>query len=157
MRNILRNILSAKQLQEGVAWKRSQYKVNSVIVKKGDIGKTFFFIEKGVLRVMGNVELDNHKHIQPGVCDLEKGSVFGEICLHRSQTRMATVTAATDVELLELDGEILSTYLDNNPVQGYLFYKKLFEIMIKRMEIANQRIENLMAWGLKIHDIDKYL
>ncbi len=157
MRDILKRILSAEQLQEGIAWKRRYYKVNSVIVKKGEVGKTLFFIEKGVLRVTGNVELDNHKHIQPGVCDLEKGAIFGEICLHHSQIRMATVIAATDAELLELDGEILSAYLDNNPIQGYLFYKKLFEIMIKRMEVANQRIENLMAWGLKIHDIDKYL
>nr|WP_305908415.1 cyclic nucleotide-binding domain-containing protein [Methylomarinum sp. Ch1-1]MDP4521244.1 cyclic nucleotide-binding domain-containing protein [Methylomarinum sp. Ch1-1] len=105
----------------------------------------------------GKVELDDRRQIQPGVCDLESGSIFGEICLHRSQTRMATVTAATDVKLLEIDGESLSSYLDANPIQGYLFYKELFGTMIKRLDVANHRVESLMAWGLKVHDIDKYL
>lgn len=157
MKQLLKQILAAKQLSEGVAWKRHFYEVNTAIVKKGEIGKTLFFIESGVLRVAGDVTLKENRQIHPGVCDLQSGSVFGEICLHQSQVRMATVTAATDVELLEIDGKALSTYLDDNPVQGYLFYKQLFEIMIKRLDSANQRIENLMAWGLKVHDIDKYL
>jgi CRP/FNR family transcriptional regulator, cyclic AMP receptor protein len=157
LKQILRKILSAKQLQEGVAWKRHQFPANTVIVKKGDIGKTLFYIETGTLRVAGDVELDGDKHMQTGVCDLGEGSIFGEICLHQSQVRIASVTTATDVELLEIDGESLSVFLDDNPIQGYLFYKKLFEIMINRLDVANQRIENLMAWGLKVHDIEKYL
>ena len=157
MEQLLKQILLAEQLREGIAWKRHLYRANAVVVKRGEIGKTLFYIEKGVLRVVGNVELDKQKQIHPGVCDLTSGSIFGEICLHRSQIRTATVLAATDAELLEINGEALSFYLDDNPVQGYLFYKRLFEIMINRLEVANQRFENLMSWGLKVHDIDKYL
>ncbi len=157
MKHLLKQILSAEQLVEGIAWKRHFYPVNSVVVKRGEIGKTLFYIEKGTLRVIGDVALDNQKQIHPGVCDLTAGSVFGEICLHHTQIRMATVTAATDAELLEINGEALSVYLDDNPIQGYLFYKSLFQIMTNRLDTANQRIENLMAWGLKVHDIDKYL
>ncbi len=157
MKHLLKQILSAEQLPEGIAWKRHFYPVNNVVVRRGEIGKTLFYIETGTLRVIGDVALDKQKQIHPGVCDLTAGSVFGEICLHHSQIRMATVTTATDAELLEINGEALSVYLDDNPIQGYLFYKSLFQIMINRLDTANQRIENLMAWGLKVHDIDKYL
>ena len=29
--------------------------------------------------------------------------------------------------------------------------------MAKRLELANERIDKLLAWGIKAHDIDKYL
>lgn len=154
MKNLLKKILAARQLQEGVAWHRRNYDAGTVIVKKGDIGESLFYIEKGVLRVTGDVQVKNQKTIQAGVCDLESGSIFGEICLHQSQIRTATVTAASDVELLEIEGEAFSVYLDDNPVLGYLFYKNLFEIMINRLGMANRRIENLTAWGLKVQGID---
>ncbi len=79
------------------------------------------------------------------------------MCLHHQQIRMATVMALTEVELLEVDGQRLSIYLDDHPVDGYLFYKALFELISNRLDIANQRIENLMAWGLKVHDVEKFL
>ncbi len=157
MKQLLNRILSAQQLAEGVAWERKQYQPNEIIVNKGDVGRTFFYMEKGVARVTGIVELENQAAIKPGFCDLEAGVVFGEMCLHQSQARMATVVALTDVELLEIDGERFSIYLDDNPINGYLFYKALFEVMANRLDTANQRVENMMAWGLKAHAIDKHL
>lgn len=154
MKNILKQILASRQLQEGVVWKRHRYKAGTVIVKKGDVGKTLFFIEKGTLKVSSDIRLNDETHIQAGVCELTSGSVFGEICLHQSQIRMATVTAASDVELLEINGALLGVYLDDNPVLGYLFYKNLFEVLVSRLDMANQRIENLTAWGLKVQGID---
>ena len=157
MKQLLNRILSAKQLAEGVAWERKQYQPNELIIKKGDIGRSFFYMEKGVARVTGEVELENQASIKPGLCDLEVGTIFGEMCLHQSLVRMATVVALTEVELLEIDGERFSIYLDDNPINGYLFYKALFEVMTNRLDTANQRVENIMAWGLKAHAIDKHL
>lgn len=157
MNNILKEILENPQFSEGAAWIRRAVKANEVLVKQGDIGETLFIIETGILRVTGHVELDEHKNIQPGFCDLEQGSVFGEACLHESSVRMATVLAATDSTIIEVDGERLSIFLDAHPVLGYLFYKQMFQSFVSRLNIANQRVEHLMAWGLKVHDIDKYL
>jgi CRP-like cAMP-binding protein len=95
--------------------------------------------------------------MQPGICDLKEGAVFGESCLHISLPRIATVTAITEATLLEINGERLSIFLDENPVQGYLFYKNLFELLIVRLNSANQRVETLISWGLKAHEIDRYL
>jgi CRP-like cAMP-binding protein len=156
LKHILKKILQAPQLKEGVAWSRRHFAPNDVVVQKGDVGKTLFIVESGKLQVAGTVELEN-KSIKSGLCEFGPGSVFGEMCLHHTQLRMATVTAMTDAELLEIDGQKLSIYLDDHPIDGYLFYKALFEVITSRLDIANQRIENLMAWGLKVHEIEKFL
>jgi CRP/FNR family cyclic AMP-dependent transcriptional regulator len=63
--------------------------------------------------------------------------------------RTASVTAITDGCVLEINGEKLSGYLDAHPIKGYAFYKKMFEILFKRLDNGNRRIEYLLAWGLK--------
>ena len=153
----MQQILAAKQMHEGSVWRRHRFQPNSVIVKKGELGKSLFFVEEGILRVLGDVELQDNKKIRPGVFDLDCGTIFGEVCLDRSQIRSATVVAISEVVLIEVDGRSLSVYLDDNPLLGYLFYKELFEIMMARLGKANQRVANLMGWGLQAHSIDKYL
>lgn len=157
MKSILHKILENPQFEEGVAWKRRNFKANEEIVKQGELGETLFVIKEGVLRVTGNVELDDKKNMQTGICDLDKDSIFGEACLHESSRRMTTVIAVTDGCVIEVDGARLSVFLEAQPVLGYRFYKYLFEISTIRLNKANQRIEHLMAWGLKVHDIEKYL
>jgi CRP-like cAMP-binding protein len=153
----LHEILENPQFEEGVAWKQRNFKANEEIVKQGELGETLFLIEEGMLRVTGHVELDDKKNMQTGICDLEKGSIFGETCLHKPSPRMTTVIAVTDGYAFEVNGMSLNKFLDTYPALGYLFYKYLFEISISRLNKANQRIEHLMAWGLKVHDIEKYL
>jgi len=157
MESILKEILQDPQFVKGIAWEQRHFNANDVIVKQGEPGKTLFVIEEGVLRVTGHVELAEHKKIQPGFCDLEEGSIFGETCLYESSLRMATVIAVTDGSMIEVDGAKLSVFLDTRPMLGYLFYKKTFEVYVTRLNKANHRVENLMAWGLKVHEIDKYL
>ncbi|NOR81110.1 MAG: cyclic nucleotide-binding domain-containing protein [Methyloprofundus sp.] len=157
METILKEIIEDPQFVKGIAWKQRHFNTNDVIVKQGDLGETLFVIQEGILRVTGHVKLGEHKNIQPGFCDLEKGSVFGETCLYQFNRRMATVTAVTEGNLIELDGFRLSVFFDAHPALGYLFYKKNFEVFVTRLNKANQRVEFFMAWGLKAHEIDKFL
>jgi len=157
LKSILNEILKSPQFSEGTAWERKKYHANDIVVRKGELGDSLFYIEKGLLRVTGRVDLGGNKHIQPGIGDLKAGALFGESCLHESLPRIATVTAITEASLLEINGERLSIHLDANPIQGYLFYKYLFEILIGRLKSANHTVETLMAWGLKAHEIDQHL
>jgi len=150
-------MLESPQFPEGAVWKRIHYNANDVVVKEGDQGDSLFFVEEGELRVTRRVGLGENKHIQPGVGELKAGAIFGESCLHLSLPRIATVIALTEVRLLEINGERLGVFLDDKPVKGYLFYKKLFEIATGRLNNANQTVERLMAWGLKAHEIDQHL
>lgn len=157
MKHILNDILNSPRFSEGTAWKRLYYKAGEKIIEKGEIGSSLFLVEEGTVRVLGGAELDGEVRIMPGLCDLGEGSVFGDVCLYGSHQRTATVVCLTEVEVLEIRSDMLSVYLDDHPVQGYLFLKALFGIMAKRLELANERIDKLLAWGIKAHDIDKYL
>lgn len=157
MKDIFHDILIDPQFPQGSAWMRRHYRAGEIIVQKGDIGRSLFLVEAGSVRVLGGAELEGKMKISPGLCDLGEGSIFGDICLYGSHQRTASVVAVHEVTVLELDSQMLTVYLDDHPVQGYLFLKELFEIMAKRLELANDRIEYLLAWGIKAHDIDKYL
>jgi CRP-like cAMP-binding protein len=157
LKTSIENIINDSNLPEGIAWKHRSFHANEIIVHGGDPGKSFFFIEEGQLRVTVHVEVQERRNIQAGISDLEEGDFFGEISLFESRIRTASVTALTDGRLLEFDGAMLSAYLDKNPIQGYLFFKCLFASLIIRMTSGIQKIESLMAWGLKAHGIAKHL
>lgn len=157
MNNILRDILDDPQFSEGAAWQRRCFTNNDMIVEEGQDGGSLFFIEEGQLRVSGNIELEQDKHIQPGIWELGSGEIFGEIALYESQIRTASVRAVSDGCLVEINGEKLGVYLDAHPSLGYLFYKDLFEILISRLNRANHRVNDLFAWGLKVHGIERHL
>ncbi len=149
MENLIKEILSDPTFIQGVAWKRWHFYAGEVIVKEGDVAKSLFLVEKGKLRVSVHVELEEHRNMKTGVGDLEKGDIFGDTCLHESSVRTASVIAMTDGCLLEINGEKLGEYLDARPNKGYLFYKKLFNVFLKRLTDNHRRIEYLLAWGLK--------
>ncbi len=134
---IMENIISDPEILEGMVWKHRQFHANEIIVNKGELGKSFFFIEEGKVRVTIHVAMGERRNIQAGVNDLQEGDFFGEIALFEARLRTATVTAITD--------------------QGYFFMKHLFGTMVTRMTSGVDRLESLMAWGLKAHGISKHL
>ncbi len=157
MNEILQDILNDVKFQEGVAWQRREFQMGDTIIHKGELGDTLFFIESGMVRVLGEVELETKRCFKPGFCDLQAGEMFGEICLYSSHVQTTSVSALVTSRLLLIDGQRFNVFLDDHPVQGYLFFRALFHTMTQRLLLANHRIEHLLAWGLKVHDIDKHL
>ncbi|CAA9889503.1 CarD family transcriptional regulator [Candidatus Methylobacter favarea] len=157
MKISIEEMLNDAEFPEGIAWNRRCFHANEIIVREGEVGRTLFIVEEGIVRVTIQVQVGAQKNLKPGISDLGKDDIFGEVCLYKSHVRNATVTAVTDGRLLEVDGERLSIYLDAHPIQGYLFYKSLFEVLLERVNCGNHRIEYLLAWGLKVHDIAKHL
>ncbi|MCB1669667.1 MAG: cyclic nucleotide-binding domain-containing protein [Gammaproteobacteria bacterium] len=154
--NILGILSNAELLRLGVA-KRREYACGETILVEGSIGRTLFLIEHGTLRILPRVELDNQRRIQPGLCDLGPGEVFGELSLFEPVPRSATVMAVESCRLLEIDAAALTEYFDHNPAAGYLVVKELFGVLTKRLRQADRRFGQLLAWGLKAHRIDRHL
>ncbi|KAB2965273.1 MAG: GGDEF domain-containing protein, partial [Thermoanaerobaculia bacterium] len=75
------------------------YSAGQVVVSEGEAGDSLFVIASGVARVF--VEGPDRRHRE--VRRLESGDFFGEISLLTGSPRTATVIAATDCEVLELD------------------------------------------------------
>ncbi len=157
MKEILEKIVEDPLFCEGQAWQRRCFSKKEQIIKQGDPGGSLFFIEAGCLRVSEKIPIDKEKNIQAGIWELDKNDVFGEIALSQSQIRTASVLALTDGCLVEINGRELDKYLDKHPDIGYQFYKSLFIILSQRLNRANLRVNDLFAWGLKVHDIDRHL
>ena len=157
MKAIVDNLISNPSLPEGVAWQRYNLEIGAVIVRKGDWGNSLFFLEEGCVRVLGVAELSENQFINPGLCDLSAGIVFGDVCLFSPQERTATVVALTHICIIEIDAALLRSYLDDHPIEGYSFLKSLFLSMTNRLALANHRVEHLLAWGVRAHDIDKFI
>ena len=140
----------------GIAKSRT-YAVNDTIVSEGMDDRRLYLIEKGRARVSGRVALADGRHIQPGLCDLGPGEIFGELSLFDAGSRSASVIALDEVDVLEFDALALESYLDQQPAQGYVVLKELLKILTSRLRQTDRRWEQLFAWGLKEHGIDQHL
>lgn len=157
MEKLIEQIITDPDFPAGIAWSRKDYPANTTVIREGDTGETLYMIESGAVRVTARVALDNSRHIQPGLSDLQAGDIFGELCLVSQEKRSATVTTLSDCSLVEIDANQLNDYLEKHSDVGYQFLKKLFQRVVKRLHTANQRLEHLFSWGLKAHGIDKEL
>ncbi len=157
MQELILQIIQDPAFPEGEAWRRRSFEANEIIVREGDEDRTMYLVESGSLRVSGRVELEDDRHIQPGLADLGPDSLFGELALFESNARTASVVAIDPGILVEIDCERLSAYLEQRPELGYQVLKRLFLVLIDRLSSANRRVEHLFAWGLKVHGIDQHL
>ena len=71
-----------------------------MIVRQGDTGRTSFLVARGVARV--SLAPDDQEVARLGV-----GEVFGEMSWLTGEPRSATVTAAGDTVVFELDDDVL--------------------------------------------------
>ncbi len=157
MGSAIRDITGARDFPEGMSWTRRPFESGEVLIREGDRDECLYIVEKGHLRVTDSVALEGQRVIQPGICDLGPGDLFGELCLFDSQPRSASVVAISDGELLEISAPHLHAWMDQHPDVGYRVLKELFDIQIQRLRRANRRVCGLLAWGLKVHGIDEYL
>jgi len=157
MKALLEEIIGDPAFPEGEAWRRHRLQPNQVIVREGEPGRSLFLVEAGELRVTGRVRLEGARHVQPGICDLRVGDVFGELSLFDSGPRTATVTAIGEARVVELDGARLNRFLDEHPDLGYRLLRSLYETLAARLRRTDRQLEGLIAWGLRAHGIEEHL
>ena len=130
---------------------------NEQIIRQGDTDRYLYVIESGKVRVTARVDIEGEHVIRPGLVDLGPGAVFGEMNLLDGATRSASVSAIEPCRLLRIDGAELMNFLDANPDLGYCLMRHFFQVLDERLRKADRRVEQLMAWGLKAHDIERHL
>lgn len=87
------------------------YGSGEVIIKEGDIGKSFFQLLEGNAAVYKNFGGDD----QVKLVVLEKGQFFGEMAVIDAYPRSSTVVAEGDVRALEIPGDDINSYFTENP------------------------------------------
>ncbi len=86
------------------------YKAGEIIVRYGDIANYLYVIVRGYAEVINH--RPNHDDIV--IARLGSGQYFGEVGLIRRGVRMATVRAATNIEVVAVDRDTLITLMDEN-------------------------------------------
>ena len=157
MISALQKILESEDFAEGSAWRRRTFAAQEVIVREGEQDGHLYLVVTGDLRVTVQVEIDDARKMHPGICDLEPGDVFGELCLFDKQPRSATVEGLKPGQLIEIDAKRLNQWLDRHPALGLKTLREFYGELISRLRKTNQRVESLLSWGLRAHGIDKHI
>lgn len=157
MHSIFENLLANNAFHEGQYWERKMFSANDSIIMAGEYGHEIYLILQGIVRVSGDIELDEGRSIHPGICDLEPGAVFGELGLFSEMPRTATVTAVTDCTLAVINGNTLLEFFESNTGTGYHILLELLATTANRLDCTSRKLLRMLAWGLKSHSIDSHL
>jgi CRP-like cAMP-binding protein len=111
-----------------------EYTERAPIVKEGETGNCMYIIFRGEVKITKGKEL---------LATLKEKDFFGELSLMDTETRSATVTAATDCILFRLDQEPFYDLMESRPE----VVKGVIQILCKRLRMANQRIFELTRQG----------
>ena len=115
---------------------------SEVIVKEGEVGKSFFRLLEGSAYVYA--DYDKKEPLRLGV--LEAGEFFGEMSILEAYPRSATVVAKTPVVAVEIPGDDMKSYFKENPDDIFELMKHLggrVQAMAADLENANGLLEEL--------------
>lgn len=96
---ILESLSDYERLQVADALKAKTFNEGEVVITQGDEGDSFYIIEEG--EAICTKSTDGGAPEEVG--RLSSGAYFGEIALMSSRPRQATVTAATELTVLQMD------------------------------------------------------
>jgi eukaryotic-like serine/threonine-protein kinase len=106
-----------------------------VLIKEGDVGKSFFILVAGEVKITKQGKLLNV---------LRSGDCFGEMAyLGKKQfQRTASVTSSTDITVIEIKAESLA---QASELCRHHFNGAFLEILVDRLSMANTRLSQLLA------------
>ena len=134
--NVSRGLSFFKEFPENELWevlrisKWRKFPANTVLIKEGDIGDSFFVIAGGYVRVTRGKRTLNV---------LAAGDCFGEMSylVHRGGPRSATVTTTSDCLVIKIRAEELRAA---SPSCRHLFDQRFLNTLVERLETANQQL-----------------
>jgi len=96
-------------LTEGMVLQRAR--AGETVLHEGDAGNSFFVVAGGTLLVTKRDDRGERVRL----AHLSEGDFFGEMAILSGSARLATVTAETDAELLEIRAEVLIELAGRHP------------------------------------------
>lgn len=87
------------------------FKKGEIIIKEGDIGKSFFQLVEG----RAGVYADYDKKEPFRLAILEAGEFFGEMAILEAYPRSATVVAESNVQVIEIPDKDVNSFFSENP------------------------------------------
>jgi signal transduction histidine kinase len=114
-----------------------------IICREGEVGRVMFFIVRGRVEIVKQVDEDTERHLHYA----GSGEYFGEIALLQEGPRIATVRAVEDTTTLEIGQEPFLIVLGRSPSLGI----RILVRMTSRLRDADQQaIEELRQANIEL-------
>ena len=119
---------------------KHSYKKSDFIFKQGEEGDAMYYLADGFVKITINLAGTAHKK---RLFSASTGTVFGEIALLDDKPRSANVEAAEETECYSLSRESFEIIKKEHPEIGFSLMKNINMIIVNRLRIADQMIEEL--------------
>ena len=118
---------------------RSQFTAGQVIFQKGETANRFYLIERGRVALESSMGDDIIRIDEVGPGDLLGWSwIFPPYVWHFDARAIEPTTA------IFLYGTILREYCENDPALGYELFKRMSEVMMRRLQAARVKLSEAM-------------
>lgn len=120
--------------------KRQEFKKGDIVFSQGDTSNSLFFITKGSVDIMINID-DQGNKIR--VSTISSGTFFGEIALLDNTPRSANVLASEDLITYVLTREAFDIFKADHPTISIALLTNISKLFAVRLRAANQMISEL--------------
>lgn len=107
-----------------------------VIIEENSEGNSIYIVKRGSVKI---TKILKNKQIRT-LTTLVDFDFFGEMSFIDGYPRSATVVAASDTELIGIDGNELKKILRKDTPLALKLYINLTEILCKRLRLANENL-----------------
>ena len=113
-----------------------------LIFREDSPGEELFFVMSGRVDILIKLKSDEQR-----IATHQAGDSFGEFAAMDCSRRSATAMAATDVEVVAIQGPTFYRLLSEDTAIGYAVMKNLCTVLCDRLKNANLQWRNAIYWG----------
>ncbi len=132
------------------------FKAGEMIFEQGDAGSEMYLVVDGHV----NIHLPGDASRRVSLKDLARGEYFGELALFDDKPRSASALATTDLSLLELSRDTLSSYLEQRPRAAMAILRTMSERLRQTNALLSERaaknavkeVEENLSWSDRLAD-----
>jgi CRP/FNR family cyclic AMP-dependent transcriptional regulator len=124
-----------------------EFPAGSVVIKEGEEGESMFIMCRGEVEITKNLTLELAEETPKSRVmtrlRAEDGVSFGEMALLENEVRSATVTALTDVSLMQLPQKEFLNLVHQNTQMGVKILMRLSQLLSRHLRKTDQEVVKL--------------
>jgi len=128
---------------------RRRYEARAKVIVEGEEGNEMYIVRRGEVEVSKAITFQGQGQdevkFEKQLVLLGEGDYFGEVALLASDTRSATVSALTNLDVWVLQGAPIQKLMATDPDLGYRLLSVMSRELCLRLGRANEDIRKLMT------------